>query len=670
MFLIFIALIIVFIIGYSISSFFLADKAKKIEILAMVFVVGLIAMGYFVLFAGIITGNFAAAVWIFMALGGIYCLYFGFKNFERFKNFIDFKRLNKSFLIGKLKEIPWPEVIFFLLFIIFFFDIFSKTIFYQDGMYKVAVAGYGDIPFHMAQVSYFIHNNPFALEEPIYSGTPLVYAFLINLLSGAFYILSGNYILSFNLPSYILLFAGFFFIYKFVSEFIKTALARILAFLIFFLGSGAEFIKVFKDSALWEKSSVGEMANHLLHLPYSVVNFYNAIYPAQNNIWSSFMTMFLMHQRSYFFGFAAGAMILYILALAVKNGNKKYFYFMGLLIGFLPLVHMHSFIAILIIAFGFYIWNKFFAKDGFLAKNLFNAIGIGAVIGTLISYFFIFDFSLGASFLVFRLGWMSEPGIGAVLYNPRGGSPAGAWISYLWENFGLFFPLLVAAIIYFSVRKNDFWRKKDSVFGLIFSAIFLFIVINIIKFQPWDYDNGKIFGYFFLLGSVIIVYFFEQWKFKLAKIIAIILTFFLISVGLIDAFSRSSYAKPPLYEIFGRKERNAAEWIINNTLSNEVVLTGGSHLNSVNSLAGRPVLMGYPGWLWSHGIKYQEREKDISDMYSGGINAKELLEKYGVNYVFIGPSERAMPNINEQFFAENYPAVFEEGEIKIYLVSS
>lgn len=670
MFLIVFALIIVFVIGYSISAFFLADRAKKAEILPMAFVAGLIMMGYFILFAAILFGSFAFAVWLFVALGGIYILCFGLRNFKRLESAIDFKKFNIVFLAEKFKKIPWPEAVFFLLFLIFFFDIFSKTIVYQEGAYKAAAAGYGDIPFHMAQVSYFIHNTPFALEEPIYSGAKLVYAFLINLLSAAFYVLSGNYILSFNLPAYILLLAGFFFIYKFISVFIKTAFMRILAFFIFFLGMGAESLKVFQDPAFWEKNSIGGMANYLLHLPYPIVYLYNAVYPAQNNIWSGFMTMFLTHQRSFFFGFAAGAMILSILSEALKNGERKYFWFIGLLIGFLPLVHTHTFIAVLIIVFGFWFWNRFFAGDDFLAKNLFNAPGIGAIIGLTISYFFILDFSSGISLLTYRLGWMGEPGgIGAIQYNPAGGSPIWAWFSYLRENFGLFIPLLIGAIIYFIYKKKVFWQKKDSVFGLIFGAIFIFIVVNLIRFQPWDYDNGKIFGYFYLLGAVIIVYFFEQWKFKFAKIIAIILAFFLISVGLIDTLSRSSLAKPPLYEIFGAEEQKAADWIIQNTLSNDVILTGTSHLNPVNSLAGRPVLVGYPGWLWSHGIKYGEREKDVMEIYRGAVGAKELLKKYNIKYIYVGLSERSIANFNENFFTENFSAVFQEGEIKIYKIN-
>lgn len=667
MFLIFIVLIIVFIIGYSISAFFLADKAKKVEIMPMAFVVGLVVMGYFILFASIFTGNFAYGVWIFMGLGAIYSLYFGIKNISRFKKSIDFKKLNVSFLLRELKRVSWPEVVFFLLFMAFFFDIFSKTSVYQDGIYKVAIAGYGDIPFHMAEVSYFIHNNPFALEEPIYSGTSLVYAFMINFLSSAFYVLSGNYILSFNLPSYILLFAGFYFIYKFISSFLKSVLMRILAFLIFILGSGIESIKIFHDNALWGKSNLREMANYLLHLPYPIANFYNAVYPAQNNIWSSFMTMFLMHQRSFFFGFAAGAMILYLFTEVIKNNGKKQFYFLGIIIGSLPLVHMHTFIAVLVIIFGFYIW-KIFIDENLLAKRLIEMTGIGLVFGSIISYFFIFNSGTGEKLMTFRLGWMSEPRIGAIQFNPAGSMHIQEWAAYLWENFGLFFPLLAVAIIYFSIKKKEFWLKKDPIFGLVFGAIFLFIIVNIIKFQPWDYDNGKIFGYVFLAGSIIIAYFFEQWKFRLAGFIIVIIVLFMVSAGLVDAFSRSSFAKPALYGIFSRNEQDAAEWIIKNTASGDVILTGSSHLNPVDSLAGRPVLMGYPGWLWTHGIKYQVREKDISEMYSGGVRVDELLKKYNVKYIYVGPSERYNLKPDEQQFDKKYSVVFQEKDIKIYKV--
>ncbi len=40
--------------------------------------------------------------------------------------------------------------------------------------------------------------------------------------------------------------------------------------------------------------------------------------------------------------------------------------------------------------------------------------------------------------------------------------------------------------------------------------------------------------------------------------------------------------------------------------------------------------MGYRGWLWTYGINYGPREKDISSMYSGGKNSKDLLKKYNI----------------------------------------
>ena len=79
--------------------------------------------------------------------------------------------------------------------------------------------------------------------------------------------------------------------------------------------------------------------------------------------------------------------------------------------------------------------------------------------------------------------------------------------------------------------------------------------------------------------------------------------------------------------------------------------------------------MGYRGWLWTYGFDYSKRANDISEMFSGGIDAKNLLKQYKVDYVFIGPSERYTWKANEQFFDLNYPIVVETNTAKVYKVS-
>jgi uncharacterized membrane protein len=56
--------------------------------------------------------------------------------------------------------------------------------------------------------------------------------------------------------------------------------------------------------------------------------------------------------------------------------------------------------------------------------------------------------------------------------------------------------------------------------------------------------------------------------------------------------------------------------------------------------------MGYEGWLWSHGIGWTSisaRKKDMKAMYQGNF---AVMQDYGVDYVCIGPYERAFAQEN------------------------
>ncbi|MGB9693650.1 MAG: hypothetical protein ACPLYF_02285, partial [Fervidobacterium sp.] len=87
-------------------------------------------------------------------------------------------------------------------------------------------------------------------------------------------------------------------------------------------------------------------------------------------------------------------------------------------------------------------------------------------------------------------------------------------------------------------------------------------------------------------------------------------------------------------------------------------LTGTYYLQPVVTLAGRQIVLGYEGWLWSHGIDWnhvQEVKKDVIEMFKGNYT---LIKKYGVNFIAITKYERtfAIENnfgINTQFFKES-----------------
>jgi len=662
----FFLLIIVVILGCKITHFFLGNKIGKIEVLVISPIIGLTLMSYWVLIFSLLSKELKFGVYSFLVSGGVYSIFILFQYFRSKSWKLNLKKWEFNLFFKYFKKLINLEIIFLLLIILLYFNLFSKTLVFDQGSYKVAAAGYGDIPFHMTQVSYFIHHQPFELESPIYLGQKLSYPFLINLLSSSFYTLNQNYLFSFHLPAFILVSAGIVLLYLLISKFIKKKLIRISCFLIFFFGSGLGFLRIIKDSSIWAKNSIGELINYILHLPYPITVFYDATYPNQNIIWSDFLTMFLLHQRAFFYGFSLGVLCLFILCLSYLYKKEGLFCFGGILIGLLPLIHTHSFVALSLIA-GSFLIASIIKKDWQLIRGYFQTLLVILIIA--LPQLFFLHSKINSGFLFFRLGWMTEPGtIGAVQYNPAWKIHLWEWLSFIWQNFSLFFPLLIIAILFLILRKNSQYRKEGPILPLIIGTIFILLIVNIIKFQPWDFDNNKILAYALLMGCVIIGCFFEQWKFKGKEFLVIILTFFIILSGVIDVLSRSSLASPTLYEIFSSKDQLAANWILKNIESKEVILTSSHHLNLVSSLAGKPVLLGYPGWLWTHGIEYQERERDLNNMYKGGEEAEKIFEKYQVNYVMISSKEKYEYLANEIFFNQKYPIVFQLDDIKIYKI--
>jgi len=78
--------------------------------------------------------------------------------------------------------------------------------------------------------------------------------------------------------------------------------------------------------------------------------------------------------------------------------------------------------------------------------------------------------------------------------------------------------------------------------------------------------------------------------------------------------------------------------------------------------------MGYRGWLWTYGINYSQREREVGIMFQGDKNAKELFKKYNVSYVVITPSAKRDFKANEKIFDINYLKIYQSQNIKIYKV--
>jgi uncharacterized membrane protein len=78
--------------------------------------------------------------------------------------------------------------------------------------------------------------------------------------------------------------------------------------------------------------------------------------------------------------------------------------------------------------------------------------------------------------------------------------------------------------------------------------------------------------------------------------------------------------------------------------------------------------MSYPGWLWSYGINYTQREIDLARIYNGGPQALDLLRHYHADFVLIGPTETSTYHPNVDYFGTRFRLVLHTANYAIYAV--
>ncbi|MFH1056671.1 MAG: hypothetical protein V1717_02645, partial [Candidatus Micrarchaeota archaeon] len=164
----------------------------------------------------------------------------------------------------------------------------------------------------------------------------------------------------------------------------------------------------------------------------------------------------------------------------------------------------------------------------------------------------------------------------------------------------------------------------------------LFIMGNVALFQPWAWDNTKIFLHFFLFASIATALFLnsllESKKFRVAsKAIVAAIVFLSIASGVLALFW-VSWGDNARYEVFSKKDFVLAEWVGKNTPQDALFVSSQVPQNPVLALAGRKLVAGYDGWLWSHGLNYSKKLDDSRVMFSKADC--RLFAEYGVDFVF------------------------------------
>ena len=194
----------------------------------------------------------------------------------------------------------------------------------------------------------------------------------------------------------------------------------------------------------------------------------------------------------------------------------------------------------------------------------------------------------------------------------------------------------------------------------------LFIIGNVAKLAPWEWDNIKVLIYWFV-GSLPFIAVAVTWMWRrggLGKTAAVVCMVVLTASGALDVWRVAS--RQIDFKAFDADAVLLAERVKATTPPQALFLNTPTY-NSAVVLTGRPSFIRYPGHLSSHGIDYREREEDTKRMYAGAPEAVRLFEKHGIEYVLMSPEERSSMGPNEAFFTR-FPVAAQAGQYKVYKV--
>lgn len=525
----------------------------------------------------------------------------------------------KGHLSKKKQFFAKPDYFLILLILIYLGVLLGVLWIRQDGLISSVFPAWGDTAYHLNMIGVLRYSDPFVLMHPVLGGESLSYPFLVNLLT-ALYLNAGlGLLLSWNLP--LVVFGTCFVLIVYMtgkrlfsgSRFQAAALVALVLF-----GSGMGFLWFIEDVGDgFAEGGIGTAVALIADLPRNYTHFdatdsEDSLLRGVNIEWIVPAVSFFSHQRS----FVAGAALGFLLLLGMYlNRKSPDLWRWGIVWGMTPLFHAHTFIAVSVVILFWFLLNIDNWQNWILA-------GIVAALMVLPQMLLLVPDSIfgdeSSSFISLSAGWVACVNEGSWLScTPKIEVFESVLIWFLWfwsANFGLVFWLWLAYIFYF-VFKNIGVHERTGQSGYMFviPGIVLFILPNLVLFQPWEFDNNKILLYWWFFASISAIYlisvFLQHSKTHTPVLVMVI--FLSTFSGFIDVANRFMSVKTSYHTYYTHNEAEAAGWIKDNTGTDSVFLTGNNPGQFIPMLTGRGIYLGYSGWLWSQGKRVQMNERYI-----------------------------------------------------------
>lgn len=572
---------------------------------------------------------------------------------------------------------PFGYVLFYAAISIVLWQVFTRAMIEDpEGIHTGVLNNFGDLPFHLSVITSFAFGNNFPPEDPTYAGVRFTYPFLTDFVSAIFVRCGADLRQSIFIENFILAVSFVGLLHRWTFEMVRDRLAAVITPLLVFLNGGFGWVLLWEQAKQYDKGFLAMLAG----IPNSLT-----IIPNTTWRWGNAISTLLVPQRGMLLGLPIAVIVFTQWWMATNDtetgrpgdgetGTQSHrkskkqkkararhekqshsvspfarlrvssahrMVAAGIIAGLLPLVHAHSFVAVMAVAVGIALiqrrwrnWLQFFLAASLVAlPQMWWSTHNSAVDAT--------------TFFDWQLGWDRDKD-----------NPVWFWL----KNTGLFIPLILAALFWLGQKRLV--SRQLLLFYLPFTLCF--IVPNLVKMAPWVWDNIKVLFYWWLASAPIVALLLARlWHQRgLRRIVAVVLFVCVTLAGSVDV--ANIVLRSAKYRVFDRPGIQFAEIIKRETEPRARIVHAPVHNHPV-FLTGRRSLMGYPGHIWTHGLEYRQREGEINRIYAGGPDTAGLLGKYDIKYVVVGPQESNLGRVNDQFFS-GFPKVGEEGGYRLYKI--
>lgn len=576
----------------------------------------------------------------------------------------------------------------------------------EDGLH-VGQCTYGDLQMHLGIITSIANQKIF---PPHYSISPvdkLCYPFLCDSISSSIYLFGASLRYACMLPMYFAFLQVILGFYAITDAMLHDRAKSLAAWVLFFYNGGLGFL-YFIDWSREGGYKPGDIFTGYYTTPTNLID--------RNIRWVNIIADMLLPQRATLFGYAVLFCAIWLLLRAVRDHERECFLPAAVLTGALPMIHTHSFVAMLILSA---CWMLFTLCRAVPHKKKLHRPGAVMIGGFVICMIFLEILNKSAptavSGLLFRFGILVAAAL--VLYgltllircfgrsNSNGQSTCT--LREFLTTWGVFFGVLLllalpqllewtfgqttqsgflqghfnwgnqgdeyfwfylknwGVVLFFFIPAMIRCKKED--WDVMSGAFLLWFVVEIISFTPNTYDNNKLLyvTYVFVccLSADYGIDLLRSVRSRSSRYLYLAGVSILCTASAILTLGRELVSD---YTAYSSAQVEAAAFVEQNTAPTARFLTNDRHVNEIAALTGRDILNGAGTFLAMHGLYHTEYHDDFRNIYEHPADSAALIAAYDIDYIEVSSWERASYAVDEDSLRSTYPCIFDNGEIQIY----